>query len=176
MTGLSHVTIRRWYRRFGNLIPQERTCLGGTVEVDEAFIGKQRHRNQQIVVGAVERHTRQVAMRPIPDREQGTLDRFLLRHVDRASLVCTDANPAYENITEFFGYGHDVVNHSLGHYGITNQVENLWMRLRRFIRKVYHHVWKEHLPRLLKEFQARINHPMAFTSPLSFLSYVFQVS
>lgn len=85
-------------------------------------------------------------------------------------------NPAYENLTEFFGYGHSVVNHSLGHFGITNQVENLWMRLRRFIRKVYHHVWKEHLPRLLTEFQARVNHAEAFTAPSSFLTFVFRVS
>ncbi len=173
---LSHVTVRRWYRRFNALIPQEQIRLGGTVEVDEAFIGRQRHRNQQIVVGAIERHSGQVAFRPIPDREQETLDHFLLWHVDRASLVCTDAHAGYLNITEFFGYGHSVVNHSLGHYGITNHIENTWMRLRRFIRKVYHHVWKEHLPRLLKEFQARINHAVAFASPTNFLSYVFQLS
>ncbi len=173
---LSHVTVRRWYRRFNALIPAERVRLGGTVEVDEAFIGRQRHRNQQIVVGAIERYARQVVFRTIPDREQETLDRFLLWHVDRKSLVCTDAHPSYTNITEFFGYGHSVVNHSLGHFGITNQIENTWMRLRRFIRKVYHNVWKEHLPRVLKEFQARNNHQEVFTSQTSFLTYVFQVS
>lgn len=171
MLGLSHVTVRRWYRRFNGLIPAERVWLGGTVEVDEAFIGRQRHHNQQIVVGAIERHTGQVAFRAIPDRESGTLDRFLLRHVHRASLVCTDAYAGYENITEFFGYGHSVVNHSMGHYGITNHIENTWMRLRRFIRKVYHHVWREHLPRLLREFQTRMNHASAFTSPTTFLSF-----
>ena len=175
-TGLSHTTIRRWYRRFGALIPKERAHLAGTVEVDEAFIGKQRHRNQQIVVGGIERGSGQVALKAIPDREQGTLDQFLLRHVHRPSLICTDAWAGYENITEFFGYGHQVVNHSMGHFGPTNLIENLWMRLRRFIRKVYHHIWKEHLPRLLKEFQARTNHPTAFTSPTHFLSFVFQVS
>jgi len=171
ITGLSHTTIRRWYRRFAALLPREHITLGGTVEVDEAFIGKQRHRNQRIVVGAVERSSGKVVLRPIPNREQESLDPFLLAHVARGSLVCTDAYSAYEHLTEFFGYGHQVVNHSLGHYGITNRVENLWMRLRRFIRKVYHHVWKEHLPRILKEFQARQNHPEAFTSPLAFLRF-----
>ena len=168
---LSDVTVRRWYRRFAALVPTERIRLGGTVEVDEAFIGKQRHYNQQIVVGAVERHTGRIALKAIPDREQGTLDRFLLRHVNRTSLVCTDAWIGYENITEFFGYGHSVVNHSMGHFGLTNLIENTWMRLRRFIRKVYHHIWREHLPRLLREFQARINHADAFFSPSTFLSF-----
>lgn len=176
MTELSHTTIRRWYRRFNGLVPQERILLGGTVEVDEAFIGKQRHANQQIVVGAVERCTDRVVFQPIPNRESESLDPFLLDHVDRASMVCTDAHAGYESITEFFGYGHTVVNHSMGHFGPTNHIENVWMRLRRFIRKVYHHVWKEHLPRLLHEFQARINHPEAFLSPRSFLSHVFHVS
>ena len=176
MMELSHVTVRRWYRRFGALIPQERVRLKDIVETDEAFIGRQRHHNQQIVVGGIERHSGQAALRPIPDREQNTLDRFLLWHVKRGSLVCTDAWSGYENIAEFFGYEHEVVNHSMGHFGSTNLIENLWMRLRRFIRKVYHHVWKEHLPRLLKEFQARNNHREAFVSPTSFLSYVFQLS
>lgn len=176
MTELSHTTIRRWYRRFQGLVPRERVVLGGMVEVDEAFIGKQRFANQQIVVGGIERITKRAVVKPIPDREQATLDAFLLQHVDPASLVCTDAYSGYENITEFFGYGHTVVNHSMGHFGATNRIENLWMRLRRFIRKVYHHIWKERLPRLLHEFQARINHPEAFVSPSSFLSHVFHVS
>jgi hypothetical protein len=64
----------------------------------------------------------------------------------------------------------------MGHFGITNRIENLWSRLRQFIRKVYHHVWKEHLPRVLREFQARISRPGAFHSPLNFLAYVFQLS
>lgn len=37
-------------------------------------------------------------------------------------------------------------------------------------------VWKEHLPRFPREFQDQINHPTAFTSPMHFLFYVFQLS
>lgn len=176
VSGLSHQTIRRWYRRFANLIPNQKIQLKGIIEIDEAYIGKQRYDNQQIVLGALERATGQAVLEIAKDREQGTFDRFILEYIEEATLICTDGNPNYEGITEFFGYGHDVVNHSMGHFGITNRIENVWMRFRRFIKKVYHHVWKEHLPRILREFQARISNPNAFTSPINFLTYVFQVS
>lgn len=173
---LSHVTIRRWFRRFAVLLPEMKQQLKGTVEMDEAFIGKQRHHNQKIVLGAIERATGNTLLEIGKDREQGTLDRFILKHIQERSLIWTDAWTGYEGLTEFFGYGHEVANHSLGHFGPTNRIENVWMRFRRFIRKVYHHVWKEHLPRILREFQARISNPEAFNSPINFLSYVFQVS
>ena len=49
MIALSHVTIRRWFRRFAVLVPEVKYQLKGTVEMDEAFIGKRRYQNQQIV-------------------------------------------------------------------------------------------------------------------------------
>ncbi len=169
---LSQPTVRRWYRKFSSLIPEEQAMLSGIVEVDEAFIGKKKHGNQQIVIGALERSTGRIALKPISDRETGTTDQFLLQAVERYSMVCTDAWSSYQNITEFFGYGHTVCNHSMGYFGPTNRVENVWMRLRRFIRKTVARAWKEHLPRLLKEFQARVNYPAAFRDPISFLSFV----
>jgi hypothetical protein len=176
VTGLSHPTCRRWFRRFAELLPEFEPLLGGIVEVDEAFIGKKKHGNQTVVLGAIARGSGKIAVRAVLSREQGPSDQFILDHVKPTSLVCTDANPNYEHLPEFFGFGHEVCNHGMGHFGPTNRIENVWMRLRRFIRKVYHHVWKEHLPRLLKEFQSRINQPEVFTSPISFLTYVFQVS
>ena len=174
ITGLSYPTIHRWFVRFSKLLPDFSPSLGGSVEIDEAFIGKKKHDNQTVVLGAIARDSGEIAIRAVSNREQGPSDRFILDHVKPASLIYTDANPNYDHLPEFFGYGHETCNHGMGHFGPTNRIENVWMRLRRFIRKVYHHVWKEHLPRLLKEFQARINIPEIFTSPLSFLTYVFQ--
>jgi len=176
ITGLSHTACRRWFRKFAELLPELAPILDGVVEVDEAFIGKKKHDNQTVVLGAIARNNGQIAVRAVLSREQGPSDQFILDHIKTTALIHTDANPNYEHLTEFFGYGHEVCNHGLGHFGPTNRIENVWMRLRRFIRKVYHHVWKEHLPRLLREFQARVNHPEIFNSPSSFLSYVFQIS
>lgn len=176
ITGLPHTTVRRWFRRLAQRLPPVSHQLKGTVEMDEAFIGKRKYGNQVIILGALERTTGKVMLQLETDREQGTLDRFILKNIKPGALVWTDAWSGYDHLTEFFGYGHEVVNHSLGSFGPTNRIENVWMRLRRFIRKVYHHVWREHFPRVLKEFQARISHPEAFQSPLAFLTYVFQQS
>ena len=170
--GLSEVTIRRWYRKLSNLIPEDVVLLSGLVEVDEAFIGKKKYMNQQIVIGGIARGSGKIALACIPDRESGSTDRFLLNHVRPDSMVYTDAHGSYEHITEFFGYGHEICNHRIGHFGPTNRIENVWMRLRRFIRKTITRAWREHLPRIIKEFQARVNHPEAFSSPLSFLTFV----
>jgi transposase-like protein len=169
--GLSEPTVRRWHRRFSALVPAELAQLSGVVEVDESFIGRRKHGNQQIVIGGIERSSGRIALSCIPDRESGSTDAFLLRHVRRTSLVWTDSLPSYDHIGEFFGYGHERCNHSLGVFGPTNRIENVWMRLRRFIRKTVTRSWRAHLPRIIREFQARVNHPEAFKSPLSFLAF-----
>lgn len=169
--GLSEPTVRRWHRRFSALVPDEVARLSGVVEVDESFIGRRKFGNQQIVIGGIERSSGRVALSCIPDRESGSTDRFLLGHVAQTSLVWTDSLGSYDHIGEFFGYTHERCNHSLGVFGPTNRIENVWMRLRRFIRKTVTRSWKEHLPRIIREFQARVNHPEAFKSPLSFLAF-----
>lgn len=169
---LSEPTVRRWYRKFSGLIPQEQIMISGIVEVDESFIGKRKHDNQEIVIGALERSTGRIVLKCIPDRDSGTTDRFLLDHVNITSMIYTDSHASYFHITEFFGYGHEWINHSAGQYGITNRIENVWMRLRRFIRKTVARSWKEHLPRLIKEFTARNNYKEWFRSPINFLTLV----
>lgn len=172
MCHLSEPTVRRWYRKFANLIPDERITLSGIVEIDEAFIGRQKYQNQTIVIGAIERKTGNVVLTVIPSREQGETDRFILKTVARHSMVYTDSLSSYQNLTEFFGYGHETVNHSIGSFGLTNRIENTWMRLRNYIRKTIARAWKEHLPRILKEFSARNNHKDWFSSPINFLTLV----
>lgn len=171
LTGLSYTTIRRWYMKFRSLIPNTNHILQGIVEVDEAFIGKRKYNNQQIVIGALERHTGNIQLRCIPNRSQEQTDVFILDTITKNSVVCTDSFASYEHLNEFFGYSHYVCNHSKFEFGVTNRIENVWSQLRQFIRKVYHHVWKEHLPLLLKEFQARVMNANAFITPSSFLTY-----
>jgi hypothetical protein len=146
--------------------------LAGIVEVDEAFIGRQKYRNQTIVIGALERSTGKVVLQTIPAREQGHTDRFILATIQRYSLIHTDAWTGYWHLAEFFGYGHEMVNHSSGSFGPTNRIENVWMRLRAFIRKTVARPWKEHMPRLIREFMARNNHKEWFSSPMNFLTLV----
>lgn len=170
MASVSHVTSRRWYRRFRMyLVYVSPEKLEGNVEVDESFVGRRRYKNQRIVLGAWSRETEQVIMRIVSNREQGTTDRFLLKYVDETSTVHTDSAPCYEGIDEFFGYTHEVCNHSKFVFGPTNRIEGIWSILKRHIRRTYHHIWKEYLPELLWEIEARINTPKMFKDPLIYL-------
>lgn len=169
LTGLSHVTVRRWFRRFRENLAHASPTLSGTVEVDEAWLGKRRHGNQTIVIGAVERGTGRAVIRVMGARDQERSDRFLLRHVAPGTTVYTDGWEGYRGIDAFFGYRHSAHIHDHGDFGPTNHAENLWSRLKGFIRRTWHHAWREHLPGLLREFEARINSPGTFASPLAFL-------
>jgi hypothetical protein len=172
MCKLSEVTVRRWYRKFADCLPEEQIRLQGLVEADEAFIGRRKYDNQTPVIGVLERSTGRIALQALTAVESGQTDVFLLKHVDTVSLIHTDAASHYQNITDFFSYGHVVCNHSMGYFGPTNRIDNTWMRLRNYIRKTVARAWKEHLPRLLKEFTARNNHKEWFTSPINFLTLV----
>ena len=170
MASVSVLTARRWYRRFRQyLVYVSPEKLEGNVEIDESFVGRKRYKNQRIVLGAWSRELGKVIMRIVPNRDQGTTDRFLLKHVDELSTVHTDSAKCYQGIDEFFGYIHETCNHSKFVFGPTNRIEGIWSILKRHIRRTYHHVWKEHLPELLWEIEARINTPQMFQNPLTYL-------
>ena len=169
ITGLSHITVRRWFRRFRNNLVYESPLLKGIVEVDEAFVGKQKTGNQRIVLGAWDRMNKKVIVRPVSNRDQETTDRFILQHIASQSMVCTDSAQCYQGIDNFFGYIHRTCNHSKFIFGATNLIENIWSRLKRFIRRTYQQYRKYWLPQLLREFEARINTPELFKNPLNYL-------
>jgi transposase-like protein len=169
LTGLSHITVRRWFRKFRNNLAYASPGLSGTVEIDESFLGRMRTRNQRIVLGALERKTGKVILRAVPNRSQDVTDRFILRHVKRGSHVCTDSAQCYNGIDKFFGYRHETCNHSKYVFGPTNLIESVWSRLKRFITRTFQQYRKYWLPQLLREFEARINAPELFDSPLTFL-------
>jgi len=167
--GVSAITVRRWFRRFQHHLVYESPHLSGVVEMDEAFLGKRRFGNQRIVLGAYERGSGKIVVRMTRNRDQETTDRFLLKNVSTQSTVCTDSAMCYEGIDSFFGYKRIVCNHSAWVFGPTNLIENTWSRLKGLIRRTYHHYHKEWLPKLLREFEARINAPELFISPLNYL-------
>jgi IS1 family transposase len=143
--------------------------LKGVIEMDEAFLGRRRHGNQRIVLGAYERESKRIVLRMTRNRDQGTTDMFLLTHVDQTSMVCTDGAMCYEGINDYFGYLHSWCDHGSWNFGPTNHIENVWSALKGFIRRTYHHYHNKWLPLLLREFEARWNTPELFLSPLFYL-------
>ena len=171
ITGLSAPTVRRYVRLFRtHLVYESPLHLHGNVEIDEAWLGKRRHWNQTMLVGVTERATDKTVVRIAKKREQEWTDRLLLDHViPEASFVFHDGWEGYQGIDRFFGFRHSTHIHDRGDFGPTNHIENIWSRLKRFITRTWDHSWKEHLPQILREFEARINAPELFDSPLHYM-------
>ena len=155
MSGLSYPTVRSYYRQLRTKMPNFKDIyFGGQVIADEAYVGRQRHDNQALVMGAVSRDFSQLALEVIPDREQASIEGFLHRHIDPISLVISDGNPAYEDIG-FMGYGHDSEIHEHGQFKKTVPIERIWGLFKTRLKRTYHHIHKESLAEYLSEFQSK---------------------
>lgn len=168
VAGCSYPTVRRWLRRFRQHLPESTLELSGIVEVDESFFGKQKFGAQTIVVGAIERDTRRVRLQIVPDRAQDTLEPFLTRCVSRTAHLTTDAHSGYNDL-EFYCYSHERCNHSHGHFGPTNMIENFWGVIKRSLRRLYGKLTLPDLPNILKEREQRQNQPELFYNVASYL-------
>ena len=168
-TGLSYPTVQRWLERLRRRLPQrEGDPLVGLLEVDESFLGHQKYGNQGIVVGVVDRATNEVRLEQLDEVAQDTVEDFLDRHAEPGSVIHADAHGSHLAL-EDVGYGVVICNHSLGHFGPTNRIENVWSCLDRFVIRTRDRFLLRFLPGILMEFQARRSHPQLFADPFSFL-------
>ena len=149
------------------------TKFRGPVEVDETFFGQSRktmHASKRkllkgkdplagktVVVGVLDRLTRQVRAEVVSEADADTLQAFVSRHVVWGSTVYTDAAHAYRNIP----YRHESVTHSAGEYvrgeASTNSIESFWATIKRAKKGVYHKMSPKHLQRYVNEFVGRHN-------------------
>ena len=60
--------------------------------------------------------------------------------------------------------------HSRFEFTITSEIEGIWGNLKTFIRRMYHHVTCEKLPKIVAEFEARYSQPEIFQNPFNYLS------
>jgi len=144
--------------------------------MNESFFGKQKYNNQKIVIGAIEPATRKIKLQIIFDREAETFEAFTKANIASGAVVMTDSHPSYNDL-DFLGYTHYSFNHSKGEYTHTNQIENLWGVIKRYMRKLYGCVPTKHLQSILDEWTARQNRPSLFTSPENYLdACLFRIS
>jgi IS1 family transposase/transposase-like protein len=168
-TGMSYVTIARWSWRFRQNLPVDEAMLEGVIEVDEAFFGRQRHHNQRMVLGMLERHSRRLKLVVITDRDQDTLEAELLRCIATSSQVCTDGWSSYNDL-EYYGYDHFTCNHSEWEFGITNLIEGTWSAAKRQLRRMYGRLNNHrYLETFMREWEARHNFPNLFKNPTDYL-------
>ena len=149
---------------------------GEPVEVDETFIGgkpKNMHAAKRlkmktalngyaekaIVVGMLDRASRQVRAQVIPNVKRDTLQKAVLDRVGFGSTVYTDGWPGYDGL-KAEKYIHETVTHIEEYVRgnvHTQGIENFWSLLKRGLNGTYVAVEPFHLERYLDEQMFRFN-------------------
>jgi transposase-like protein len=166
----------------------EKIGTGGTpVEVDEAFVGgnpKFMHASRRrkagvkagiygdhktIVMGMLDRETRQVRAKLIPDVTRETLQNEILRQIDRGATVYTDGATGYDRL-KMHEFVHETVNHVEEYVRgqvHTQGIENFWSLLKRGLKGTYVAVEPFHLSKYVDEQVFRFNNRATKENPLN---------
>jgi transposase-like protein len=145
--------------------------LSGVVEADESFVGGSDHnrhaskkthkrgRGSNIpVMGMVERGGK-VVSHVIDGQTRKDLHKEVRRHVEKASVLYTDAFKSYHGLAG--DYYRATVNHREGEYVRgdvhTNTIEGFWALFKRCIKGTHIHLSAFHLDRYLDEECYRYN-------------------
>lgn len=149
---------------------------GGTVEVDETFIGhdqtiKPKHQKKGRgyahkfkVLSLVDRTTGKAQSMVVDDLKAGTLVPILQERIDSEARIMTDEASQYRQLHRSFAE-HHFVRHGIGEYGRgdihTNTIEGFFSIFKRGMKGVYQHCTKRHLHRYLAEFDFRYTNRIA---------------
>ena len=158
--------------RSGGLAPMG--GAGGTVEVDETYIGKLKgvpkkraFHHKMKVLALVDRETKQARTMVIKDVRASTIMPLVMENVDRESTIMTDEHWAYSNVRHYFA-AHGTTVHKAGQYVDpknptihSNTVEGYFSIFKRGMRGIYQHCGEQHLHRYLAEFDFRYNNRSA---------------
>ena len=152
--------------------------LAGEVEADETFIGgkaKNMHYERKIrkyikgemahggavgkaiVMGVLDRNTRQVRASVLPELKKTNTDEHLRQHVAEGSTVYTDEANHYASLPAFT---HEFVDHTESYVKgrvHVNGVENFWSLLKRSLAGTYVSVEPYHLQAYVDEQAFRYN-------------------
>lgn len=167
---------------------------GGVVEVDESFVGgkvsnmhrsrvkklnqthtalmdkpsKVRYANKTAVLGILDRESRQVRAKVVPNTKRETLQKEILANVKFGSAIYTDEAVAYDTLRR--RYIHQTVNHIETYVNgqvHTNSLENFWSLMKRNLSGTYVAVEPFHLERYLDEQVFRFNNRATKDNPLN---------
>jgi transposase-like protein len=158
---------------------------GGPVEIDETWVGgkaknmhaKRRGRikdgwekdNKTIVMGMLDRDTRQVRAKVIPDVTRLTLQGEILKQVTHGGKVYTDSAQGYVGMP-MQNFVHETVNHIEEYVRgeiHTNGIENFWSLLKRSLGGTCVAVEPFHLEPYLDEQMFRYNNRATKDNPLT---------
>jgi transposase-like protein len=158
-----------WYafHRIRDAMKGEEGVFGGTVEMDETFIGgrfdarrhEERQTHKQPVMGVLQRASEgkpsQVVAFPIPNRTTPVIRATVRKHVANNAKIYTDEWSGYRHMKNERPGLYDIVIHSKGEYVRgdvhTNGIEGFWSLFERQLIGQHHWVSVKHLQRYLNE-------------------------
>src|ERR1700734_2068605 len=140
------------------------------IEVDETFIGgkaknkrlgqRRQEEKKTIVMGMLNRETRQIRAKVIPNVKRETLQAEILNHVGFNAHVFTDGWVGYEKLSEYKNFTHKTVNHINEYVNgrvHTQGIENFWSLLKRGLNGTYVAVEPFHMDSYVDEQVFRYN-------------------
>lgn len=153
-TGLTQLTVLRWYRKFRLMCRRyfraNPIVLGGpnmVVKSDETFMtrrhgrrGRRVRQNSKWVMALIERGTGLCYLKVVGRRNAQTMIPIILRHVRAGSIVQSDEWRTYRVLLRFPAYRRRAVNHGqnfmdpLDPANHTQNVESLNGRWRKYVR------------------------------------------
>ena len=121
--------------------------LSNLVEADEAWFGKKKNDNQDIIMGMVERNRRKLKLIQISDVKEKTLYPHILNNVKKGSKFFTDQRITY-SVTGIH-YHHQTTNHSKGEFARkgdihSNTIEQIWGDIKGIIRTIHHGISRKY--------------------------------
>lgn len=155
----------------------DETVLGGTVEMDEMYLGGRetnKHQSKKTegtqgrstktktpIFGMIDREKGTVVAMKVEDTKGATLMPIVSQFVEEGATTYTDEASIYNKLTEN-GYEHLFVNHGKREFVRckdihTNGIEGFWAHFKRVVFGTYHCVSKDYLPRYIDEQAYRWN-------------------
>jgi transposase-like protein len=149
--------------RSGDLSPMG--SGGGTVEVDETFIGRKKgkrvtygYEHKSKVLALVDRETGKARSMVIDELKTSTVAPIVRKNVAKEARLMTDEARHYVKVGREFA-DHQRLYHTTGEYvrgeAHTNTIEGYFSIFKRGMKGVYQHCSEEHLHRYLAEFDFR---------------------
>lgn len=179
--GVTYKTAWRMFNKIRSMLEQDDSFLGGTIEMDEAYVGGKakwrsparsrargvkpgRPRDKAAVMGIAQRRSAnaggKVVAKVVDDVSEASLMPQARKKVLPGSVVYTDNWRSYNRLGEM-GYAHTRVPHDQEVYvdgdAHLNTLEGFWALLKRGIGGTYHSVSSKHLQSYLDEYAFRYN-------------------